>query len=572
MSATLQAIVNGGPPQTGGIDVADGDVVQLTAASKVGWGNPATRWEIYDHPDGFAPAGWTADPGGVGFYFVGSADPPSFTMDGDLWGKYLTRVTGPDGKPDESTILCLPSPIGLRGIARRESGQFGGDTRLWLGEYNRDLRAISTLVNPASEATEIPLTLDHNFVTTVSSSADPFVLQITQTGHKEGMQGTYKIPAGNRTSIILAPGLNVQGDLTVDSVGVVTGFDSGFEWKIVATYTADGFITIARKIVATDVVAPTVVSATVTGGNPNALSVVLSKRVNASSLTGMSMPFSVGTARTITAVESGQGTSTVVLTLSDNLAGTETCSFVLAAGNHMRSLNGVSTTPSTTPVTLSFGPADTVTGAIHLWRGDSRTLSGSDVLTVIDQIGSADMTSGATKPTITTLGTLAAPAMQLTAGDYLTTGVIAAETMTSGSINMIFRIVTGADRAFVVGGNGTTFEALNYAAGGGASLLAASDNAQTGGLSAAWSPGTGIHSVCFTWDPSGREQYLDNALHDSDTTDATTPTITKWVIGALLDLATLSGGTLIIGEVQVGNTHLANGTEIHNIRASRYGT
>ena len=70
----------------------------------------------------------------------------------------------------------------------------------------------------------------------------------------------------------------------------------------------------------------------------------------------------------------------------------------------------------------------------------------------------------------------------------------------------------------------------------------------------------------------GREQYLDNTLHDSDTTDATTPTITKWVFGALLDLSTLSGGTIIVGEIQVGNTHLANGTEIHNIRASRYGT
>lgn len=572
MSATLQVIVNAGAPQTGGIDVADGDVIQLTAASKAGWGNPASRWEIYDCPDGFNPAGWTADPSGVGFYVIGSDDPPSFTMDGDLWGKYVTRLTGPDGVVDESTMLCLPSPIGLRGIARREGDQFGGAKRQWVGEHNADLRALSSLVNPATEATEIPLVLDHNFVTTVSASADPFVLQIEQTGHKEGMQGTYLIPAGNRTSLILAPMLNVQGDLSVDVNGVVTGFDDAFDWKIVVTYTAGGFLTLARKIVDDDLVAPTIVSRTVNGANPNALVVVCYERVNVAALTGLSMPFTVGTARTLTAVESGNGTNTITFTLSGNLAGTETATFDIAAGSALKSLNGVPVAAGSGPVIMAFGPSDLVTGAQHLWRGDSRTLSGADVLTVIDQLNGKTLTSGATAPTTTTLGSLAAPAMQLTAGAYLTTGVIAAETMTSGSLNLIFRIVTGADRALVVGGNGTTFEALNYIAGGGVSLLAASDNAQTGGLTAGWTPGTGIHSICFTWDPLGREQYLDNTLHDSDTTDATTPTITKWVFGALLDLSTLSGGTIIVGEIQVGNTHLANGTEIHNIRASRYGT
>lgn len=437
------------------------------------------------------------------------------------------------------------------------------------------------IVGPAfpvvQEDLKLPLVLDKDRTILVEEwTSSRLVISPAFTGNLDGAQKAIIIEAEALDELIISPAFIVRGDFTVHPVtGVPTGWDPDKRTLLFFTQVGNVAYCVTTQYEPVEDGVPEVLSATVNGGAPSQLIVVWDSPVvvfarDTPGFEGFALTAGAGTQ--LDGSVSGNGTSTHTYTLFAPLAGDEVFDFVVSAARTAQSLYGPIVATGSVPVTLAFGPSDTVTGALHLWRGDSRTLSGSDVLTVLDQIGSRTMTAGATKPTTTTLGSLSAPAMQLTSGAHLTTGVIAAETMTSGSINIIFRVVSGGDRALVVGGNGTTFEALNYIAGGGTSLLAASDNAQTGGLSAAWSPGAGIHSICFTWDPSGREQYLDNVLHDSDTTDATTPTITKWVLGALLDLSTLSGGTIIIGEVQVGNQHLANGTEIHNIRASRYGT
>ena len=103
--AKLLVSVNAGGVQSGGLTVATGDVIQLSAESTVGWGAPAARWEIYDYPTGFGlPSGWTLDSDtGIYFYLGNSPAPPSFTI--GPWGKYMLRLTALGG----NTAISVPA-------------------------------------------------------------------------------------------------------------------------------------------------------------------------------------------------------------------------------------------------------------------------------------------------------------------------------------------------------------------------------------------------------------------------------------------------------------------------------
>jgi hypothetical protein len=122
-SATLQIRVNGGAPTTGGVVGSLADSIQMTAADKSGWGNPATRWEIFDYPPAFTvPAGWSTDADGV-FYYEGSADPPAWVA--DEWGDYALRLTAVGRYVDETTRFRIVSTsLGLKDTAHREDTQF----------------------------------------------------------------------------------------------------------------------------------------------------------------------------------------------------------------------------------------------------------------------------------------------------------------------------------------------------------------------------------------------------------------------------------------------------------------
>ncbi len=147
MSVILQVRLNGGAPQTGGVDVEDGDVIQQTAASKANWGSPAAEWRIHSYPAEFPlPAGWSSD--ADGYYYIGNSDPPPITANRAVWwGKLGLRLTASDGGRqiiDEATAICLPSTSGYRGLFSGETTQFGGTRESWVAEMNRDFKTLNS--------------------------------------------------------------------------------------------------------------------------------------------------------------------------------------------------------------------------------------------------------------------------------------------------------------------------------------------------------------------------------------------------------------------------------------------
>lgn len=127
---------------TSGIEADLGAMVQLSGANKSTWvGGAATRWEIYDYPASFAlPSGWSEDDAGI-YYYLGTADPPTFEV--DPWGKYVCRVVVRDTY-ESQIIVSVLSPSGLEDIARKEGAEFGGAVKQWLAAYQANLRVIES--------------------------------------------------------------------------------------------------------------------------------------------------------------------------------------------------------------------------------------------------------------------------------------------------------------------------------------------------------------------------------------------------------------------------------------------
>lgn len=143
-SATLQIRVNGGAPTTGGVVGSLADSIQMTAADKSGWGNPPTRWEIFDYPPAFTvPAGWSTDGTTGAYYYLGSADPPAWVA--DEWGDYALRLTAVDRYTDEATRFRILSPtLALKDTANREDTQFSAVRPGGVDAFKANWRTIET--------------------------------------------------------------------------------------------------------------------------------------------------------------------------------------------------------------------------------------------------------------------------------------------------------------------------------------------------------------------------------------------------------------------------------------------
>ena len=153
--ALLQVSVNAGGVQTGGVEVAFGAAIQLSAASTVGWGSntasPVARWEITTYPTGWAlPAGWTLDATNGSYYVLSNSPPPSFSVDSTLWGKYMLRLLVDGGVKnglasavleDTSTALSVLSPFGLRDLGAAETTQFSA-SKAWVSDHQKNLVAL----------------------------------------------------------------------------------------------------------------------------------------------------------------------------------------------------------------------------------------------------------------------------------------------------------------------------------------------------------------------------------------------------------------------------------------------
>lgn len=155
--AKLRVAVNGGAPQTGALNVAAGNSIQLSAESTVGW-TSAPRWEFYGYPPGWsAPAGWSTDASGV--IYNTAVVPPAFTLPsvGGIWGKWLPRLivnsssidpnTGA-GTPlpqlvDSATAFQIASALGLKDLAQYEDKQFGPN---WAKDHQANLRTLDAAI------------------------------------------------------------------------------------------------------------------------------------------------------------------------------------------------------------------------------------------------------------------------------------------------------------------------------------------------------------------------------------------------------------------------------------------
>lgn len=164
--AKVLASVGGGAPTSGGLDVAGGSTLDLSAESTVGWKQAV--WEFYDYPEGWAtPAGWTLRADGVVFY--AGFTPPQITMPlaSVRWGVWMLRLRVNeqviDDKNrlanllDDTTAISIASPKGQRDIGARERSHFTTEsTRLkaWLRSYQRNLRVIEGLLGGAGSELE----------------------------------------------------------------------------------------------------------------------------------------------------------------------------------------------------------------------------------------------------------------------------------------------------------------------------------------------------------------------------------------------------------------------------------
>jgi hypothetical protein len=141
----LRVSVDGGPtqqgPVDGGIQVANGAVIQLSLASTSGVS--FAKYRISSFPDGFpCPSGWTEEANMYVCARANGAPPPSFTAPADpLFGSLLLDVEVNNRRRngmvaedlfDGTLGIWIPSPSGARAIAYLETLQFD-QKRSWVG-------------------------------------------------------------------------------------------------------------------------------------------------------------------------------------------------------------------------------------------------------------------------------------------------------------------------------------------------------------------------------------------------------------------------------------------------------
>lgn len=188
---------------------------------------------------------------------------------------------------------------------------------------------------------------------TYSGSATAVIAQAS-SGHADGSELVIDFPAGSATSLYLSPALNVSG-CTINAANQVTDWDPAVKNVLLLARYGNVTIGTLRTTSAPDAVAPTVVSARADSLNADAVTVKFSEPVYVRALTGLSLSFSVGTARTITAIESGDGTTDVTFTLSGSLSSTDVFSFVVGSTRVGTDYSGNLIATSTTSVTMSWG-------------------------------------------------------------------------------------------------------------------------------------------------------------------------------------------------------------------------
>ena len=175
-------------------------------------------------------------------------------------------------------------------------------------------------------------------------------------GHEDGAIRVLTFAAGDTTSCRVSPDMNVRGDCAIDPDSyLVTDWDPDLPHTLFLERIAGITYGTLRAGSPSDVSTPVILSAKVDTLDANALVVTFDRPMVVRVLTGLSLPFSVGTPRTLVAIESGDGTTTVKFTLSGNVSSGDVFSFAVASNRAASDFRGNKLPVGSTSVTVVSG-------------------------------------------------------------------------------------------------------------------------------------------------------------------------------------------------------------------------
>jgi hypothetical protein len=413
-------------------------------------------------------------------------------------------------------------------------------------------------------------------------------LVLANDGHADGAEMLIDFPMGSATSVKASLDFNLSGDCSIDpdpdsvTAFQITDWDPAIP-NVVALERVGG-ITYGsvRKGRVPDTTAPTFASRIVASGNPNALVCSMSEPVCWRSPTGLSLTFSAGTPRTITAIESGDGTKVTTFTLSGDFTGTEVCNLVVGVDCEATDYSGNPIAPGTYPIAVNFGYV--MPSERHLWRGDAMATAGSNVTSVVDQTGADPLVAGATKPTTVTVG--GKPFWTNIAGSYLSADLAAPETPSAFAILIVFNATTAPNNYSTLSCTGQSanhvvhatniiiWKAVDYANANRDALVG------TGYVEtfAAGINNNNTHAILHTGDDAGAKLYLasGSGLVEIATSSAafTAIPIGRVTMGVDCDLSSAPATGIAFGEQRRGAAKIvpgANMTALNAYLASEYG-
>jgi len=278
----------------------------------------------------------------------------------DLNKGYLNGILIDDTNKADGYILAYNLAENKFEYVENTGGGGGGTWGTITGNLPDQTDLQTELDNKQNKATEL-LSFDSdivfdgdNYIEENQTTDITYTLNATQPTEGEHYRTDVINNTGN--SITLPVGIDVRGDdITQNKTNILN-----FRYLAYKTGSVAEKTTVVNEVrdLPSVPTAPLVSTSSVEDSDKNALVVVFNKNVNIVDLTGLSIPFTVGTPKTITAIESGDGTSTLTFTLSGDIDASDVFTFDYDGTNTITAVDGgLSLVASSTNVTNNVGSA-----------------------------------------------------------------------------------------------------------------------------------------------------------------------------------------------------------------------